>query len=35
VSINTVRTHCGAIYRKLGVGDRHAAVQTARDHQLI
>jgi LuxR family maltose regulon positive regulatory protein len=35
VSINTVRTHCSAIYRKLGVGDRHAAVQTARDHQLI
>lgn len=35
VSINTVRTHCRAIYRKLGVGDRHAAVQTARDHQLI
>lgn len=35
VSINTVRTHCRAIYRKLGVGGRHAAVQTARDHQLI
>jgi LuxR family maltose regulon positive regulatory protein len=35
VSINTVRTHCRAIYRKLGVGDRHAAVQAARDHQLI
>jgi LuxR family maltose regulon positive regulatory protein len=35
VSIHTVRTHCRAIYRKLGVGDRHAAVQAARDHQLI
>lgn len=35
VSINTVRTHCRAIYRKLGVGGRHAAVQAARDHQLI
>jgi LuxR family maltose regulon positive regulatory protein len=35
VSINTVRTHCRSIYRKLGVGDRHAAVQAARDHHLI
>lgn len=35
VSINTVRTHCRAVYRKLGVGDRHAAVQAARDHRLI
>ncbi len=35
VSINTVRTHCRAIYRKLGVGDRHAAVQAARVHQLV
>ncbi|HAS13546.1 MAG TPA: hypothetical protein DCS55_24045 [Acidimicrobiaceae bacterium] len=35
VSINTVRTHCRAIYRKLGVGDRHAAVQAARDHRLL
>lgn len=35
VSINTVRTHCRAIYRKLGVGDRHAAVQAARDHGLL
>lgn len=31
VSANTVKTHCAAIYRKLGVGDRKAAVQTARD----
>lgn len=35
VSINTVRTHCRAIYRKLAVGDRHAAVQAARDHRLL
>ncbi|WP_432427093.1 LuxR C-terminal-related transcriptional regulator [Salinilacustrithrix flava] len=35
VSINTVRTHCRAIYRKLGVGDRRAAVQAARDHRLL
>ena len=27
VSINTVRTHCRAIYRKLGVGDRHRLVE--------
>lgn len=35
VSLNTVRTHCKAIYRKLGVGDRKAAVQVARDHGLL
>ena len=35
VSLNTVRTHCKAIYRKLGVGDRKSAVQTARDHGLL
>ncbi len=35
VSLNTVRTHCKAIYRKLGVGDRKAAVQAARDHGLL
>ena len=35
VSLNTVRSHCKAIYRKLGVGDRKAAVQTARDHGLL
>ncbi len=35
VSLNTVRTHCKAIYRKLGVGDRKAAVQAARDHDLL
>ena len=35
VSLNTVRTHCKAIYRKLGVSDRKAAVQAARDHNLL
>ena len=35
VSPNTVKTHCAAIYRKLGVGDRKAAVQTARDLGLL
>jgi len=35
VSLNTVKTHCRAIYRKLGVEGRHAAVQSARDHGLL
>ena len=35
VSLNTVKTHCKAIYRKLGVGDRKAAVQAARDFDLL
>ena len=35
VSLNTVKTHCKAIYRKLGTGDRKAAVQAARDHGLL
>jgi len=35
VSLNTVKTHCRAIYRKLGVGDRKAAVQAARDASLL
>ncbi|MEQ8842046.1 MAG: LuxR C-terminal-related transcriptional regulator [Acidimicrobiales bacterium] len=35
VSLNTVKTHCKAIYRKLGVGDRKAAVQAARDVDLL
>lgn len=35
VSLNTVKTHCKAIYRKLGVDSRQAAVQTARDHGLL
>jgi LuxR family maltose regulon positive regulatory protein len=35
VSLNTVKTHSSAIYRKLGVGDRKAAVQAARDLDLL
>jgi LuxR family maltose regulon positive regulatory protein len=35
VSLNTVKTHCRAIYRKLGVGHRKAAVQAARDLHII
>lgn len=35
VSLNTVKTHCRAVYRKLGVGDRKAAVQAARDLNLL
>lgn len=35
VSLNTVKTHCRAVYRKLGVGGRHAAVQAARELELL
>lgn len=35
VSANTVKTHCSAIYRKLAVSDRRAAVQAARDLRLL
>ena len=35
VSLNTVKTHCSAIFRKLGVSDRKAAVQAARDRRLL
>ena len=35
VSLNTVKTHCRAIFRKLGVGDRKAAVRAAREHGLL
>ncbi|NUR92098.1 MAG: response regulator transcription factor, partial [Nonomuraea sp.] len=35
VSLNTVKTHCRAVYRKLGVTDRRSAVQTARDRRLL
>jgi LuxR family transcriptional regulator, maltose regulon positive regulatory protein len=35
VSLNTVKTHCSAIYRKLGVSDRKTAVQAARDLRLL
>lgn len=35
VSLNTVKTHCRAIFRKLEVGDRQAAVQRARELGLL
>ncbi|MEZ5330456.1 MAG: LuxR C-terminal-related transcriptional regulator [Thermoanaerobaculia bacterium] len=35
VSLNTVKTHCRAIYRKLAATDRKAAVQAARDAGLL
>ncbi|MDN5795797.1 MAG: LuxR C-terminal-related transcriptional regulator [Intrasporangium sp.] len=35
VSLNTIKTHCRGIYRKLGVADRKAAVQAARDAHLL
>jgi LuxR family transcriptional regulator, maltose regulon positive regulatory protein len=35
VSLNTVKTHCKAIYRKLGVDGRKAAVHAARRHGLL
>lgn len=35
VSLNTVKTHCRAIFRKLGVGDRKSAVQAARAAGLL
>lgn len=35
VSLNTTKTHCQAIYRKLGVDNRQAAVQSARNLRLL
>ncbi len=35
VSVNTVKTHCHAIYRKLAVRDRRAAIQAARDLHVL
>ncbi len=35
VSVNTVKTHCNAIFRKLGVSERKSAVQAARDRDLL
>jgi LuxR family maltose regulon positive regulatory protein len=35
VSLNTVKTHCKAIYRKLGVDGRTAAVHAARELGLL
>ncbi len=35
VSLNTVKTHCKAIYRKLGVDGRKPAIHVARRHGLL
>ena len=35
VSLNTVKTHSSAVYRKLGVSDRKSAVDTARRLGLL
>lgn len=35
VSPNTVKTQCSAVYRKLGVSGRRAAVQAARERHLL
>jgi LuxR family transcriptional regulator, maltose regulon positive regulatory protein len=35
VSLNTVKTHCSAVYRKLGVSERKSAVDTARQLGLL
>ena len=35
VSLNTVKTHCKAIYRKLAVDGRKSAVHAARQHGLL
>jgi LuxR family maltose regulon positive regulatory protein len=35
VSLNTVKTHSSALYRKLGVSDRKSAVQAARELRLL
>jgi LuxR family maltose regulon positive regulatory protein len=35
VSVNTVKSHVRAVYRKLGVSSRRAAVLAAHEHGLI
>ena len=35
ISVNTVKTHLGSIYRKLGAGDRDEAVRKAYDFGLL
>jgi LuxR family maltose regulon positive regulatory protein len=35
LSVNTVKSHLQAIYRKLGVSSRQDAVHRARDHGLL
>ena len=35
ISVNTVKTHLGSIYRKLAAGDRDEAVRKAYDFGLL
>jgi LuxR family transcriptional regulator, maltose regulon positive regulatory protein len=35
ISVNTVKTHLGSIYRKLGAADRRQAVRSARHLKVI
>jgi LuxR family transcriptional regulator, maltose regulon positive regulatory protein len=35
LSLNTIKSHTRALYRKLGVQTRHAAIEEARRRQLI
>jgi Bacterial regulatory proteins, luxR family len=35
ISVNTVKTHLGSIYRKLGAADRRQAVRCARHLKVI
>ncbi len=35
VSLNTVKSHTRALYRKLGVNNRHAAIEQARQRNLL
>ncbi|WP_165962894.1 LuxR C-terminal-related transcriptional regulator [Occultella glacieicola] len=35
VSVNTIKTHLGAVYRKLGVSGRFAAIREGREHGLL
>ena len=35
LSLNTIKTHTRALYRKLGVQSRHAAIEEARRRRLI
>ena len=35
VSVNTVKSHTRTLYRKLGVRNRHAAIEQARDRKLL
>ena len=35
LSLNTIKTHSRAIYRKLGVQTRHEAIEEARRRKLL